>query len=183
MRRARSRTAGPPRRVGVIVRSVAQASPDLTVSWPVDGTVHFPPRCVLCGTGTSRTSELTRKFGRLLVRLRAPICERCEAHRRSLRAGWIAASFAFVLAGVGGVLQLQRAGFADAHAELMFLFVSLFIGAFFAWFVVLEEHVFLRWHTRLWIEQIGPRAKTLMLASRDAALIEELRAIVAKAGG
>ncbi|CAN5435116.1 hypothetical protein BH09MYX1_BH09MYX1_15870 [soil metagenome] len=151
-----------------------------TVTWPIDGSVKFPPRCVLCDTETQRDSEITRKVGRLIVRLRTPVCEACQKERRKKRTVWILSFFGYVGIVVLGMWLLQRTTFADSHGSLMFLATCVFMATCFYWFVT-EEILFLRKHTRLWIEKLGPKARALILASHDDAYVIELQKIVADA--
>jgi hypothetical protein len=150
------------------------------VEWPIDGSVKFPERCLFCDGPAPKTdlpTELTRKFGRLLVRLRAPLCAACRAQRSKRRVAWVVAFFAYVGIVIGGIWLAQRTGFSETHASLMFFVTCVFAATCFGWFVY-EEPAFLRRHTRIWIEGLGPKARSLFLATRDATLVGELRGIV-----
>lgn len=152
-----------------------------TVHWPIDGSATFPSRCLLCDreytVDPEHVSEMTRKFGRLLVRLRCPVCPRCEALRRKRRIFWVVAFFAYAGMSVGTISLLQKSAFGEAHGSVLFWATCLFVGTCFAWFIR-EESVFLRRYTRIWIHALGKPGKTLVLASEDAKLVRELRAIV-----
>lgn len=151
------------------------------VEWPIDGSAQFPERCLLCdgevAEEPTRVTELTRKFGKLLVRLRAPICPPCEATRRKRRLAWVAVFFGYVGTIVSAVWLVQRTGWSETHGSLMFFVTCVFVGTCFYWFVK-EESAFLRRYTRIWIEALGTSGKALVLASDDAKLVKELRAIV-----
>ncbi len=152
-----------------------------TVHWPIDGSATFPSRCLLCDreytVDPEHVSEMTRKLGRLLVRLRCPVCPRCEALRRKRRVLWVVAFLAYTGMSVGTISLLQRSGFGETHGSVLFWVTCLFVGTCFGWFIR-EEAIFLRRYTRIWIHALGKPGKTLILASEDAKLIAELREIV-----
>ncbi len=155
------------------------------IEWPIDGSVSFPDRCLFCDGEVPSTSdglptELTRKFGRLLVRLRAPICPTCVALRRKRRIAWVVAFFAYAGAFVGVISLLQGSSFAETHASLMFFVTCVFAATCFGWFIY-EEPAYLRRYTRIWIDGLGAKAKSLFLATADPKLYGALEEVVEKA--
>jgi hypothetical protein len=153
------------------------------VEWPIDGSVKFPPRCLFCDADvdpeSDRVTEMTRKFGQLIVRLRVPLCTACVALRRKRRAVWIASFFAYAGAVITTSWLLQRSGWSETHGSILFFGVCTFAATCLLWFMR-EEVVFLRRYTRVWIEALNPRDRALVLGSHDAKLIAKLDAIVAK---